>query len=56
MNRVSAEVSRLEKSYSRQSSVDDNRVEEKRKEEKKIERRLQQNAVEIRPVTVSVLF
>ncbi|CAB3259442.1 unnamed protein product [Arctia plantaginis] len=56
VNRVSAEVSRLEKSYSRQSSVDDNRVEEKRKEErrkeeKKIERRSQQNAVEIRPVT-----
>lgn len=51
VNRVSAEVSRLEKSYSRQSSVDDNRLDEKRREEKKFDRRSQQNAVEIRPVT-----
>ncbi|CAD0206387.1 unnamed protein product [Chrysodeixis includens] len=45
VNRVSAEVSRLEKNYSRSSSVDEGL------EEKREKRRSQHNAVEIRPVT-----
>ncbi|XP_047039468.1 serine/threonine-protein kinase 10 isoform X2 [Helicoverpa zea] len=47
VNRVSAEVSRLEKNYSRSSSVDEERVDKSRERE----RRTQHNAVEIRPVT-----
>ncbi|KAJ0170042.1 hypothetical protein K1T71_014648 [Dendrolimus kikuchii] len=46
-NRVSAEVSRLEKNFSRSSSVEERERLERRKEE----RRSQQNLVEIRPIT-----
>lgn len=58
VNRVNAEVNRLERNYSRSNSIDEKEreVERRRDERKKDdkERRLQQNAVEIRPVTVSL--
>lgn len=59
VNKVSSEVNRIERRFSRSNSADEKRVQELgvRKEERRKEdrdsRRLQQNAVEIRPVTVS---
>lgn len=61
VNKVSSEVNRIERRYSRSNSADEKRVQELgvRKEERRKEdrdsRRLQQNAVEIRPITVSNL-